>query len=87
MSKLTQTEATILAELLLKLTGGNEAMAEQIANEINQNVQASRLDESLYVSWLAHTMDNPRFRAAGFYNNYPQAVNEMPNAAQKATAV
>jgi len=76
---LTQTEATILAELLLKLTGGNEAMAEQIANEIKQNVQASRLDESLYVSWLAHTMDNPIFKEKGLFNYYPQPVNQSQN--------
>lgn len=83
MAKLTTTEATILAELLLKLTGGNEAMAEQLANDINQNVQVSRLDESLYVSWLAHTMDNEGFRESGLFNYYPNAVNQALSAKEQ----
>lgn len=42
MTKLTETEGLILAELLLKLARGDEKLADEIVDTIYDMVEASR---------------------------------------------
>ena len=44
--KLTETEGTILAELLFKMTAGNEKLANEIADVIHDMLAASRSIEN-----------------------------------------